>query len=211
MGRTKSNAVETIRSKQTLSTEPPVRTRTYDSSPEIAKQRQELGKTMQTRSQGNGNVLVLLVSVISMLVALLAWLSPFNPIGPSPIANPSTEDGTSTSPTNSRRQDPSDVGITRPPIQHSLTNVSRITNENSGQWLHIEFYVAEGQPEYEVILPGDTYNLRQPISGFMWEYTTGSYDTIKAQVLKHIERRLAQGWNNGGFIEDWRSLSLFTP
>jgi hypothetical protein len=63
---------------------------------------------MQNSSQNGEGRLILILTIVLLVIAILTWLSPFNPIGPSPLTNlgastagkqniPSSAPGSSTS------------------------------------------------------------------------------------------------------------------
>lgn len=86
----------------------------------------------------------------------------------------------------------------------------------SGSFVHVEFYSRDGEPERETILPskevpGGRFIVTMPLKGHVWEYSAGcTFGQTRAQVDAHINRRLAGGANNAGYVE-WLSTGFFRP
>jgi hypothetical protein len=91
---------------------------------------------------------------------------------------------------------------------YPLKYLTEVSTSKDG-FLHVEFWVGGDAPEYETILPGGRYLLRTKFAGgHVWEYSGCSFHQVKTQVDDHINRRLAQGAYNGGYVE-WESTGYF--
>lgn len=73
--------------------------------------------------------------------------------------------------------------------------------------IHVEWYTADGQPEYESVLPSGRYTVDKPFpGGHVWEYSTScSVEQVLNQVAGHIARRLQNQANNKGY-RPWEDL-----
>jgi len=104
--------------------------------------------------------------------------------------------------------DPTDCRVIHDYQLRGLTEVAT----SSGNWLHVEYWVGGDAPEYETILPGGRYLLQVNFAGgHVWEYADGcTFEQVKAEVDSHIQRRLDQKANNGGYVE-WQATGFFNP
>ena len=93
---------------------------------------------------------------------------------------------------------------------YQLKDLTEVSTSNDG-WLHVEYWLGGDTPEYETILPGGRYLLRANFAGgHVWEYSGCTFEQVKNQVQAHINRRLAQKANNGGYVE-WQATGFFNP
>lgn len=123
---------------------------------------------------------------------------------PSPPVTPTTE--------------PTEVTV-RPTVQCSMINDYDLLEfmdhlSTSGSQIHVEYWW-EGEPERETFLPtvevkGGRYNLTRGLKGHIWEYANCTNQEVLDQIMAHINRRLAGGANNAGYVK-WETTGLFQP
>ena len=94
---------------------------------------------------------------------------------------------------------------------YTIKGLTEVSTSKDG-FLHVEFWEGANTPEYETILPGGRYLLRTNFAGgHVWEYGPGcSFDQVMEQVKAHIDRRIDQKANNGGYLK-WESTGHFSP
>ena len=80
----------------------------------------------------------------------------------------------------------------------------------SGAFIHVEHWLPPDGAEYESLLPGGRYTvLNRSIDGWVWEYSLECTDAeVMLQIGQHIQRRIDEGHNNGGFV-DWTTTGYF--
>jgi len=128
-------------------------------------------------------------------------------VPPTPMPNPTaTPQPTPASIVNVVDDPSSACGVINDYQLQNLTEISTSRNNT----IHVEFFTADGQPEFEAVLAGGRYTFPRGLRGHVWEYQECSFEEVRSQVDAHIARRLAQKVNNGGWASQELINQLFT-
>jgi hypothetical protein len=88
---------------------------------------------------------------------------------------------------------------------YQLQDLPELSVEPGG-FLHVQWYVKDGDPERESVLPSGRYLIKTPLRGHVWEYSpTCTPDQVLEQVAESISRRLDVGADNAGYApwQEW--------
>lgn len=88
---------------------------------------------------------------------------------------------------------------------YQLQDLPELSVEPGG-FLHVEWYVKDGDPERESVLPSGRYLIKTPLRGHVWEYSPScTPEQVLEQVAGQIDRRHDVGANNAGYAawQEW--------